>query len=224
MLNLLVVIALSYILGSFPTGIIAGKLVKGIDLREYGSGNTGATNTFRVLGWKAGVPVALIDMMKGFIAVAIIANFAPFSTSVYPESVRFITASLASVFGHMKPVFAGFRGGRGFGTAVGAVTAQVPLVFPFCLAVFFVVLGLTGYVSVCAAAAAFALPFVYLLISGLSVTAFDPVIFVFFACTFLLTFYGVRKKFFRYFKGEAEVFEKARFLRRKAYGNGDELS
>lgn len=224
MLNLMVVVVMSYLLGSFPTGIIAGKLLKGIDLREHGSGNTGATNTFRVLGWKAGVPVALIDMMKGFIAVAIISDIALFSAPVYPEAVRFIAVSLAAVLGHMKPVFAGFRGGRGFGTAVGAVTAQVPLVFPFCLFVFFFVLGLTGYVSVCAAAAAFALPFVYLLVAEATAAVFDPVIFGFFVCTFFLTFYGVRKKFFRYFKGEAEVFEKARILRRRSYGKTGEAS
>jgi len=217
MLNLLVVILLSYLIGSFPTGIIAGKLLKGIDLRKYGSGNTGATNTFRVLGWKAGVPVALLDMLKGFIAVAFIARFAPFDAAVYPESVFFISASLASVLGHIKPVFAAFRGGRGFGTAVGAITARVPLVFPFCLAVFFVVLGFTGYVSVCAAAAAFSLPLVYLLVTRISATPFEIEIFIFFIFTFLLTLYGVREKLALYFKGSAEVFEKARILRRKPY-------
>ena len=217
MLNLIVVVVLSYIAGSFPTGVIAGKIMKGIDLRDHGSGNTGGTNAIRVLGWKAGLAVAVIDMLKGFAAVAFITKIAPVQTAAYPESVLFIAATLAAVIGHVKPLFAGFRGGRGLGTAVGAITAQVPLVFPFCLAVFFIVLGLTGYVSVCAAAAAFALPFVYLLVTRISATPFDPVIFWFFVFAFFLAFFAVRKKFFLYFRGEAEVFEKARVLRRKPY-------
>jgi len=90
-------------------------LLKKIDLREHGSGNTGATNTFRVLGWKAGLPVAVIDMFKGFAAVAFLTRIAPFDGPVYPNAVLFIAATLASVLGHIKPVFARFKGDRGFG-------------------------------------------------------------------------------------------------------------
>jgi acyl phosphate:glycerol-3-phosphate acyltransferase len=213
-LNLLVVIILSYLVGSFPTGILAGKLFKKIDIREHGSGNSGATNSFRVLGWKLGVIVALVDMLKGFVAVAFISRITLFDATIQPDSVLFIAATLASVAGHVKPLFARFRGGRGFGTAVGAVTAQVPLVFPLCLLVFFIVLGFTGYVSVCAAAAAFSLPVFYLLISLLTDTPFDPVTMGFFIFAFLATLAGVRKKLLLYIRGEAELFEKVMIFRK----------
>ena len=215
MLNLVFILILSYLLGSFPTGIIAGRMVKGIDLREHGSGNTGATNTFRVLGWKTGIVVALIDMFKGFAAAAFLTKLQIFDSPSLPESLLFIAATLAAVAGHIKPIFAGFRGGRGFGTAVGAVTAQVPLAFPICLFIFFLTLGFTGYVSVCAAVAALSLPLVYIAITRFTETPFDPVLLGFFIFAFFLTLFGVRKKLFLYFKGEAEVFEKVRIFRRK---------
>lgn len=215
MLNLLMIIILSYLIGSIPTGIIAGRIFKKIDLREHGSGNTGATNTFRVLGWKIGLAVAVLDMLKGFIAVAVFSRLLFPGSIVYPESVRFIAAALSSVAGHIKPVFAGFRGGRGFGTAVGAVSAQVPLVFPVCLLVFFIVLALTGYVSVCAAAAALALPIVYFLLTRITEIPFDPVIQFFFILTFFLTLFGVRKKLRLYLRGEAELFTKVMIFKPK---------
>ncbi len=215
MLNLALIIVLSYLIGSFPTGVIAGRLVKKIDIREHGSGNTGATNSFRVLGWRVGLAVALIDMLKGAAVVLFIAPVRLFDAPVYPESVLFIAVTLASVAGHVKPLFARFRGGRGFGTAVGAVSARVPMVFPVCLLVFFITLGFTGYVSVCAAAAAAALPLTYYLLSRLTGIPIDPVILGFFIFAFAATLFGVRRKLMRYIRGEAELFEKAMVFRKK---------
>ena len=154
-------------------------------------------------------------MLKGFIAVFFITRITLFNGSIYPVSVLSIAATLSSVLGHIKPIFARFRGGRGFGTAVGAVTAMAPLVFPVCLFIFFLVLTLTGYVSVCAVAAAFTLPFAYLFHLHLTSATLDPVLFGFFIITFFLTLFGVRKKLRIYLAGEAEVFEKIMFLRRK---------
>lgn len=213
MLDLGIIAVVSYLLGSIPAGIIAAKIARGIDLRDYGSGNTGATNSFRVLGWKLGAVVASVDIAKGYAAVALALRFSIFPASAPPAWAAFMVATLAAVLGHVKPVFAGFKGGKGFGTAAGAVSAAYPIVAPFCLLVFLVTLGLTGYVAVCAAATALALPFIYLLSTKLFGLAFDPIILCFFIFTFAFTTLGVRKKLVLYFKGEAEPFEKAMILR-----------
>jgi glycerol-3-phosphate acyltransferase PlsY len=215
MLDLIVIAVASYLLGSIPTGIVAGRLSRNIDLRDHGSGNTGATNSFRVLGWKLGAMVALVDIAKGYAAVAIASRLSLFSASAPPSWATFIVASLAAVLGHIKPVFAGFKGGKGFGTAAGAITAAYPIVAPFCLAVFLLTLVLTGYVAVCAAVTSLALPFIYLLATRIFALPFDPVILAFFFFTFLLTVLGVRKKLALYFKGEAELFKKVMVFKPK---------
>jgi glycerol-3-phosphate acyltransferase PlsY len=222
MLSLLIIAAASYLIGSIPTGVIVGSLARGIDIRKHGSGNTGATNSFRVLGWKLGFLVGLVDIAKGYLAVALISHISLSQVSAPPSSVAFIFASLAAVFGHIKPIFAGFKGGRGFGTAAGAISAAYPIVAPFCLVVFTITLGLTGYVAVCAAVTSFALPFIYLLVTRLFGLPFDPVILAFFVVTFALTTLGVRKKLALYFRGEAELFEKVMLLRpRRLRSSGD---
>ena len=216
MKDLAVVIVISYLLGSFPTGILFGKLFRGIDIRHHGSGNTGATNSFRVLGGKIGLAVALVDIFKGFAAGFWVTRISFFGGSL-PESVLFITAALSVVLGHIFPVFAGFRGGKGFGAAVGAVIAQAPLAAPFCLAVFFITLGFTGWVSIWPVTAAFTLPVAYVVISLIRGLPSDPMILGFFILIFFLTFLGARRKFFLYFRGGADVFEKVRVFRRKPY-------
>lgn len=207
MLDLAIIAVLSYLLGSIPTGIIAGKLAKGIDLRDHGSGNTGATNSLRVLGGKIGALVALVDIGKGYLAVALVSHISLPFASAPPSGAAFIVAALAAVLGHVKPIFAGFKGGRGFGTAAGAITAAYPLLAPFCLAVFLVALVLTGYVAVCAAATSFALPFIYLLCTLVFGLPMDPLTLGFFFFAFILTTLGARKKLALYFRGEAELFE-----------------
>jgi glycerol-3-phosphate acyltransferase PlsY len=215
--NLLVIVVAGYLLGSFPTGVIAARLTRGIDLRNHGSGNTGATNSFRVLGWKIGIIVALVDIAKGYAAVAVISHLSLPSLRPLPDSLCFIAASLAAVLGHVKPVFAGFKGGKGFGTAAGAITAAFPLLAPFCLVIFLLTLVLTGYVAACAAVASFALPFLYLFAARFLSLPFDPVILAFFIFTFMLTVLGVRKKLMLYLRGEAELFEKVMIFKpRKA--------
>jgi glycerol-3-phosphate acyltransferase PlsY len=216
MKDLAVIIVISYLLGSFPTGILFGKLFRGIDIRHHGSGNTGATNSFRVLGWKTGLAVALVDIFKGFAAGFWVVRISFFGGGM-PESMLFIAATLAVVLGHIFPIFAGFRGGRGFGAAVGAVIAQAPLAAPFCLGVFFITLGFTGWVSICAVIAAFTLPVAYVVIALIRGVPLDGVILGFFILIFFLTFYGARKKFFLYFRGGADVFEKVRIFRRRPY-------
>ncbi|HUV06188.1 MAG TPA: glycerol-3-phosphate acyltransferase, partial [Spirochaetia bacterium] len=116
MWNLLIIVFASYLIGSIPAGVIASRIVRGLDIRGYGSGNTGATNVFRVLGWKAGLAVALVDFSKGFVSAFWISRLK------FPDpepSIAFllpIFAGCSAVLGHIFPLFAGFRGGKGVAT------------------------------------------------------------------------------------------------------------
>ncbi len=143
--NILLLIS-AYLLGALPFSILAGKLMKGIDIREYGSGNAGATNTFRVLGKKAGVPVLFFDVLKGFLAVSL-AHYSEFGTN----TEMFINISLAygvaAVLGHIFPVYIGFRGGKGVATLLGLMIAAFPQAALLSIAVFIFTLILSRYVS-----------------------------------------------------------------------------
>ena len=135
---------LGYIIGSIPTAIWVGKLFKGIDVREHGSGNAGATNAFRVLGWKAGLFVLLVDMAKGFIPVYYFPTLFPVKNAgdLYP-----LLIGIATIIGHIYTIFAGFRGGKGVGTAGGVFLAIIPYSLLAALLIFGITLWITRYVS-----------------------------------------------------------------------------
>lgn len=162
MLEFVIVLILSYLVGSFPTAIIAGKLLKKIDIREHGSGNAGATNVFRVLGWKAGLIVLLIDMFKGFVAVYWIAQLIPSAENANMFSIYKILAGVAAIVGHIWTVFAGFKGGKGVGTAAGVFLGLQPVPVFICLMVFVGIVYRTRYVSLGSMTAALLLPVILL--------------------------------------------------------------
>ena len=145
MIDALLVIVISYIIGSFPTAIIAGKLLKKIDIRDFGSGNAGATNVLRVLGWKAGVVVLLIDMFKGFVPVFWIAAMIHQNpdTLIYYQ----ILAAISAIAGHIWTLFAGFKGGKGVGTSAGVFMGLAPIPLLIALAFFIIIVAATRYVS-----------------------------------------------------------------------------
>ncbi len=149
---------LAYILGSVPTAVWAGMIFRGIDLREHGSGNAGAANAIRVLGWKIGVPVLLIDMSKGWLA----AMLPVFFSLADPETALItnlqIGTGLTAILGHIFPVFARFRGGKGVATASGVILAIHPLLTLSCLGVFLIVFLITRIVSVSSMSAGIAFP------------------------------------------------------------------
>lgn len=149
----------AYLLGSVPTAVWIGKFFYKIDVREYGSGNAGATNTFRVLGKKAGIPVLFIDVLKGFAAV----NLAYISDYI-PNSNQFINLQLvlgiASLIGHIFPIFASFRGGKGIATLLGIVLAVHLSGALIAIGIFILVLLITGYVSLGSITAALLFPFI----------------------------------------------------------------
>jgi len=149
---------LAYLLGSIPTAVWTGKYFHGVDVREHGSGNAGATNTIRVLGWKTGIPVLIVDLAKGWLAAML-----PLFFKLAPPDSALLTnlqimTGLTAIVGHIFPVFAGFRGGKGVATVFGALLAIHPGVTLICFGVFLVILILTGIVSVSSMSAGIAFP------------------------------------------------------------------
>jgi glycerol-3-phosphate acyltransferase PlsY len=159
---IIIALTVAYLLGSIPTAVWASKVFHGIDVRDHGSGNAGATNVIRVLGWKTGVPVLLVDLVKGSLAALL-----PVFFHLAPHGSAFLTNlqimnGLAAIIGHMYPVFAGFRGGKGVATAGGVITAIHPAVSLVCLGIFALVFIITGIVSVSSMTAGIAFPILLL--------------------------------------------------------------
>lgn len=165
MLTLFVILIVSYLIGSIPTSIIAGKLLKGIDIRDYGSGNAGGTNAFRVLGWKTGLAVTILDIVKGCIAAISVVVFFEANPVFGPlpeiNSIALrLIAGLSAVFGHVFTVFAGFKGGKGVSTAAGMMFGIAPVTTLIVLGVFLLVVFVSRYVSVASMFAAIAFPMI----------------------------------------------------------------
>jgi acyl phosphate:glycerol-3-phosphate acyltransferase len=148
----------SYLLGAVPTSYLAARLFRGIDLREHGSRNLGATNLYRVLGWRYAVPVGLLDAAKGLVPVLV---FAP---RVSSSELFALICGLVAVVGHVFSVFVGFKGGKGVATAAGVMLGLTPAALGVAVLVWAALVYLTGYVSVGSIAAAAIFPLaVYLL-------------------------------------------------------------
>ncbi|HLT88368.1 MAG TPA: glycerol-3-phosphate 1-O-acyltransferase PlsY [Sphingobacterium sp.] len=168
------IVILAYLFGSIPSAVWFGEAFYGVDVREYGSGNAGATNTFRVLGKKAGSIVMFVDIFKGWTATNL--PYLLDSTIVgIPSSVQFVNFQLAlgviAVLGHLFPIFAGFRGGKGVATLFGMVIAIHPEAALCCVSVFLLTLIITHYVSLSSILAGFTFPFSIAFIFHTSVPA-----------------------------------------------------
>jgi len=154
---------LAYLLGAIPSAVWIGQTFWGVDVREYGSGNAGATNTFRVLGPRAGIPVLIMDICKGWLAV----QLATFLGSYIPGTQQFVNFKLAlgvaALLGHIFPVYVGFRGGKGVATLLGILWGVHPPAALICLCIFLVVFLLTGYVSLGSMITAVSFPFIIML-------------------------------------------------------------
>ena len=143
----IILIILAYIIGSIPTAVWVSKSVFGIDIRDYGSGNAGATNSFRVLGTKWGSFVMLVDVTKGVIATSLYILIPFYLTNELARTNFMIALGMAAVLGHILPIFANFRGGKGVATLLGMALAIQPLVALICLMVFLITLISTRFVS-----------------------------------------------------------------------------
>ena len=147
MIYLAGLIVLSYLLGSIPTSVWVGKSFYKIDIREHGSGNAGTTNTFRILGQKAGIIVFIVDVIKGVIPVLLPLLFEKQLPEWGDLMLYRIICGVFAVVGHIYPVFAGFRGGKGVATSLGLGVGLAPLIASICFVNFLIVLIISKYVS-----------------------------------------------------------------------------
>ncbi len=162
--NLFLVILFSYIVGAIPVSLIIVKFTKGVDIRNYGSGNIGGTNAMRILGWKLGVLVMLLDAMKGVIAVLFFATF--FEITIFSEISEIgvkIIAGIFAIVGHVFSVFAKFKGGKGVATSAGILLSLVPIETLIVIGIFLLVFKISKYVSLGSIVAAILFPFVMII-------------------------------------------------------------
>jgi acyl phosphate:glycerol-3-phosphate acyltransferase len=148
-----VLVLAAYLIGSFPTSYVVARAVKGIDLREHGSGNLGATNAFRVLGWRAATPIFIVDILKGFLPAFL---FPQIDGNV--SVLWALVYGTAAIVGHVFSVYVKFKGGKGVATGAGVFLALAPLAVLGGLVLWLALVALTGYVSLASIAAAAALP------------------------------------------------------------------
>ncbi len=161
MVDGILILIISYLIGSCPTAILTGKLLKKIDIRNFGSGNAGATNVFRVLGWKAGVGVMAVDIFKGFAPVFWLPEIfhVPVEHLIYFQ----IIAAIGAVSGHIWTLFAGFKGGKGVATSAGVFWGLLPLQLTIVFIIFIVVVAVSKYVSLASLIASLSLFIIILL-------------------------------------------------------------
>lgn len=165
-MDYLVIGALAYLLGSIPTAVWIGRSMYGVDVREHGSKNAGATNTFRVLGKKPGIMVLSIDIFKGFIAASLVVFLKNLLNDQSNEHLIHlqIVGAIAAVIGHVFPIFAGFDGGKGVATSLGVVIGIHPAAAGICLLLFLIIFISSQYVSLGAISAAIVFPLVLIFI------------------------------------------------------------
>lgn len=209
MVLLAAIVVFSYLVGSIPTSLIVSKALRGIDIRNYGSGNAGGTNVMRVLGWKEGLFVILFDALKGVIAVVLITrlfydtipfeNITPFDDFTLVQ----IIAGIAAVIGHIWTVFAGFKGGKGIATALGMLLMIVTVDMLIAIGVFVLVVTVSRYVSLGSLLGAVAVPLTLVIrenIFNVNIPGYSTLLpFVIFLA--LLVIYTHRKNVIRLLEG-----------------------
>jgi len=146
MLNTVVITILSYALGSISFGVIIGKIGRGIDIRDYGSKNAGFTNVYRVIGPLPALSVLILDIAKGMVAVLLITKISFDSVSLSLIDLKILTGIFV-ILGHVFPIFAGFRGGKGIATGMGVLVSIVPVEVALALALFVLIVAITRYIS-----------------------------------------------------------------------------
>jgi glycerol-3-phosphate acyltransferase PlsY len=150
--RLIAAVVIAYLVGAIPTSFIVVRLARGIDLRTVGSGNLGATNLYRQLGWRYAVPVAVFDMLKGAFPVAVVAPWVGLGL------VGSVALGMVAVLGHVYSVFVSFKGGKGVATGGGIILGLAPWAFVISLVLWLLVVWLSGYVSLGSIVAALSLP------------------------------------------------------------------
>lgn len=207
------VLVLSYLIGAFPSGVVIGRIAKGIDIRQHGSGGTGATNAWRVLGWRVALPVALIDVGKGIAAAAGVARL-PFGSLPLSFEVVAILCGLAAVLGHVFPIYTGFRGGKGVATAGGMLIATAPIPVGCALGVSLLAVFLFGKVSLGSILAAWTIPVSALLLGLFTNLSYPPLLIGLTGGLALFILYTHRTNIARLLKGEEQSFPQLQLWKR----------
>ncbi|MCH7680929.1 glycerol-3-phosphate 1-O-acyltransferase PlsY, partial [candidate division KSB1 bacterium] len=207
------IILFAYLVGSFPTSIVVGRMTRRIDIREHGSKNAGGTNAFRVLGWKAGLFVAVVDILKGVLATLLVAKIRVDSLTLNYELVQII-AGTSAVIGHVWTVLAKFKGGKGVATGAGMIVALFPWASLICFIIFAALVLTTRYVSLGSIIATSSLPFILLTfdrIFGKSVSNSLLTLSILISGLILFTH---RSNIRRLFNGTENRFEKLQFRKK----------
>ena len=206
--SVILMIIIAYLLGSIPSAVWIGKKYYGVDIREHGSKNAGTTNMLRVLGKRAALPVFALDFIKGLVAVVLIRLLKYDSTFIddhyYMIDILKIVAVFAAVIGHIFPIFAGFRGGKGVATLIGAVTGIYPVVALLCFGVWLITLMISHYVSLSSMIAGCCFPIFTFILPRINVS----IPFKIFACVVaILLIFTHRKNIKRLREGtESKIF------------------
>lgn len=205
------ILVLAYLVGSVPNSLWIGRVFFNIDVRDHGSKNAGSTNTIRLLGYKAGIPVLLLDILKGWLAVKLI-----YLTNYYiPATGDYINfqllLGLAAIIGHIFPVFAGFRGGKGVATLIGVILAIDPISTLICIGVFMITLLVTKYVSLSSMIAGLSFPVLVIVIFKTT----TPSLVLFSLIVFVLLLFTHQKNIERLARNEEK---KANFLFKRSEG------
>lgn len=203
MISLFITMAMSYIVGSIPSSIVLGKVFKKIDLREHGSKNAGATNAFRVLGWKIALIVLIFDIAKGAVATVVISKLLFFGeVAVLDRDLLMIICGFAAIFGHIWTIFAKFSGGKGVATAAGMLFGLYPLATGIALILFALVAAFTRYISLASMIAATSVPIILLILKYSYNEEQSLILFSFSIVLSLLIIFTHRTNIQRLMKGE----------------------
>ena len=213
MFSLVLIILFAYLVGSFPTSIVVGRMTQRIDIREHGSKNAGSTNAFRVLGWKAGLFVAVVDILKGVLATLLIAKIRVDPLMLDYELVQIIAGTFA-VIGHIWTVLAKFKGGKGVATGAGLIIALFPWASLICFIIFAALILTTRYVSLGSIIATSSLPFVLLTFDRMFGKSVSTSLLTFSILISGLIIFTHRSNIRRLINGTENRFEKLQFRKK----------
>ena len=214
-MEFIILLVLSYLTGSIPTSIIVSRIAKNIDIRDHGSGNAGATNVYRILGWKYALIVLLLDIFKAWLPTAIYATTIFQYISILDIGFMQILCGSSAVIGHTYPIFARFKGGKGVGSLIGVLLALFPIAFPLCLIVAIAVIVTTGYVSLGSIFAAISLPIFILILPVLDVISPNLSLVIFSLLVPWFVIYTHRGNISRIRNGTENRFDKAIIFKNK---------
>lgn len=202
MLWIIIGVGVSYLIGSIPTAYIFGRLIKGIDIRKFGSGNVGATNALRVLGKGPGIAVLILDIFKGFFVVVFLGNFILMHTSLMPGETLRLILGISCICGHNWAVFLNFQGGKGIAATLGALiglafkVGAFKIILIFLVLIWLAVFLILGIVSIASVAAAIAFPVLVILFGQTYILISASILL----CIFVIIRHKSNLK--RFFKGE----------------------